>query len=926
VTDGSQGEAIRPRAGTTPSSPAPGGRLIGRDDDTERIAARLAPGTVVTAVGPGGVGKTRLVHAVAERRVLEGESVRIGLLATIARDADQDAVADALGFESADAATVVLVDRPALLVLDNCEHVLDGVRRFVSLLRAAAPDTTFVATSREPLGLADEQVVVVPPLGIPAPGGADADSSPAVQLFLDRATAAGAVLVASPRMLADVGELCRRLDGLPLAIELAAARSRAIAPSDLLNMVDQRLDLLRRTSGGADRHDSMRAAIEVSTAMLAEHERRFFDRLAVFSGPFDLALAHAVAGDPDAAPLDSLELLAGLVERSLVVGEVAGGMTRYRLLELLREHAVGELRSTGELPAVEERFVETMVAVADDLVLRALERWDPTVLAGASAQFSNLTKACELCVDRDPGPERSFRLLVPMFAAVHEGRAHEVHGLGGRVLARWPDEAAPWRPEAIAVIATAASLAGRLDEVPRLAALVVDDPDASPVALALAQRAWGLATRAHGPGIAVEHFRAARTAAEEIGFNAVARELQALEAGETDLAGRRDDAIVLLDDLLELCQVDEDLFVSVLAHLVRARVWLRAGDIDAATTDLGAAERASLAIEQLWWNGAILRTRAALASLSPAGWAAAGPHWRAAVDFAAGLGALGEVAITLRSAASVAHHLGEVQAGQILWGAAPSSTAITVLPELFPEAMADLESRTPAAPPGASPVDALARARAALGSTIGAAPAGPRRRATDLGSPAAPVATGPGDRPTPNEWVREGDVWRITFGGRTARVRHVKGLLDLATLLAAPGTERHALELMGGADTTPDAGPQLDERARREYQARIVELQRDIDEAHDHNDTARAERAEHELDALVTQLSEAFGLSGRSRTTGSSAERARSAVTYRIRSAIRKAADVHPELGRHLKNAVRTGTWCCYQPETDVTWTVVTTT
>lgn len=894
--------------------------LIGRAAEVEQLEDLLVTGAVLSAVGPGGVGKTRLVSELADRRRQAGDTVRTGLLVNLPPGAEPDAVADALGFESTDAAAVVLADRPELLLLDNCEHLLETVREFVRSVRTSAPECTVLATSREPLGIPGERVVVIPPLGLPPPGGADAESSPAVQLFLDRAEAAGAVLVPTPRLLADVGELCRRLDGLPLAIELAAARTRAIAPRDLLAVVDQRLDLLRRSRVAGDRHDSMRAAIEVSTAMLGEEEGTFFRRLAVFRGPFDLDLAHRVAGDPTALSLESLDLLSSLVDRSLVVAETSAGATRYRLLELLREHAESELQASDAIAPLEERFIDTMLVVADDLVARALERWDPTVLAGASAQFTNLSRATELALERDDGPERCFPLLVPMFAAIHEGRAQEVHTMGGRVLARWPDTAAPGRAEAVAVVATATALAGRLGDVGPLARLVVDDPHAGPVALALAQRAWGLATRPEGSALAAGHFEAARAAAEEVGFTAVARELQALEAGEADLAGRRDDAIGLLDDLLDLCRLDEDLFVSVLAHLVRSRVWLRAGDVEAAAIDLAAAERASLAIEQLWWNGAILRTRAALASLSADGWDAAAPHWRAAVDFAAGLGALGEVAITLRSAAGVAHHLGEREAAETLFGAAPSSTAITVLPELFPDAIADLEAQTPAAPPGASPVDALARARAALDSSSRApAVAAPRRRATDLG-----------DRPdrapeTPNEWVREGDVWRISFGGRTVRLRHIKGLADLATLLAHPGTERHSLELMGGADTTPDAGPQLDERARREYQDRIVELQRDIDEAHDHNDTARAERAEHELDALVTQLSEAFGLGGRSRTTGSSAERARSAVTYRVRSAIRKVADVHPDLGKHLKNAVRTGIWCCYEPETDVTWTVVTT-
>jgi hypothetical protein len=155
-------------------------------------------------------------------------------------------------------------------------------------------------------------------------------------------------------------------------------------------------------------------------------------------------------------------------------------------------------------------------------------------------------------------------------------------------------------------------------------------------------------------------------------------------------------------------------------------------------------------------------------------------------------------------------------------------------------------------------------------------------------------------------------------------VRHLKGMADLAVLLGAPETEVHCLQLMGGADVGGDVGPALDDRARRDYQARIRDLQAEIDDATTGGDTERAAHAELELDALVTQLSEAFGLGGRTRVRGSATERARAAVTYRVRAAIRRIAEAHPELGRHLDNAVRTGTWCAYRPETDVVWEVST--
>ncbi len=170
--------------------------------------------------------------------------------------------------------------------------------------------------------------------------------------------------------------------------------------------------------------------------------------------------------------------------------------------------------------------------------------------------------------------------------------------------------------------------------------------------------------------------------------------------------------------------------------------------------------------------------------------------------------------------------------------------------------------------------------------------------------------------------VWEGATWAIAYAGATCRLRDSKGVRDLVVLLARPGEDVHCLELVGGADVGSAAGPAIDQQARLAYQRRIRDLQADIDDARVANDPARAERAEEEFDILVQQLSEAFGLSGRTRGTGSAAERARSAVGWRIRAAIRHAAEAHPTLGRHLENAVHTGTWCSYRPETLVTWAI----
>jgi hypothetical protein len=170
---------------------------------------------------------------------------------------------------------------------------------------------------------------------------------------------------------------------------------------------------------------------------------------------------------------------------------------------------------------------------------------------------------------------------------------------------------------------------------------------------------------------------------------------------------------------------------------------------------------------------------------------------------------------------------------------------------------------------------------------------------------------------------REGELWTLMFQGQIARLPQAKGFDDLAKLMARPGIEVHCLELadrpveQGGGDDR-----MLDDRARREIRTRARELQRDIEEADAANDLARAARARQEMEQILEALSGAIGLGGRSRTLGGAAERARSSVTWRIRSAIKRIGAVHPRLARHLRNAVRTGTFCVYQPESPIDWTL----
>ncbi len=329
------------------------GRLVGRDADLEVVAAAMEASPVVTLVGPGGIGKTTLALASARRSEADGRRRVWGVgLAKIA-DADDvpHAVATTLGVTGGAGRTLTesvvaaLRSRPTLLVLDNCEHVVEGAAALARAVADDGGDTRVLATSREGLGILGEQLVAVPPL----------DPEAAVELFAERARA-GSQTFDLDATRAEVEDICRRLDGLPLAIELAAARSASLTPAQLLARLDDRLRLLgggRRAS--AERHRTLRATVQWSYDLLSPAQQALFERLAVFIGPFDLAAVEAVADDVDHGAMGTDQLLGDLLERSMVTVEPGPFGRRFRLLETLRLFASEQLAARGHLEAVAGR-------------------------------------------------------------------------------------------------------------------------------------------------------------------------------------------------------------------------------------------------------------------------------------------------------------------------------------------------------------------------------------------------------------------------------------------------------------------------------------------------------------------------------------------------------------------------------------------
>ena len=471
--------------GATPGGAAPGASrlpapltsFVGRSDAVEELRRALSTHRLVTVLGPGGAGKTRLAVETARACLDRVPDVWIVELATVT-DADDvlPAVLTAMGHLE-----VVVLERPGnrdlgrakqraldaaanadgLLVLDNCEHLVDAAARVTEQLLARGPRLRVLATSREALQLIGEYSYQLGPLGLPAEdaGPDEAGASPAVRLFTERAQAVDRSFRLDDVTLPAVREICRRLDGQPLAIELAAARLRTLAVGEVASRLSDRFRLLTGGSRTLPRHRTLRAVVEWSWDLLTEAERDLAERVAVFPAGVTAEGAAAVTGGDDEVEL--LDLLESLADKSLLVPVRRAG--RFRMLETLREYGVERLVERGVAEKVRSAHLDHLVDVAEGLATHMSDARQIDAIARLDVERGNLTAALRFAIDRGDRA-RAGRLVraLAFFWAIRNEHA-EMHAAAAATL-QLPGRADPATEIAVEAMALIGSFVGRREE------------------------------------------------------------------------------------------------------------------------------------------------------------------------------------------------------------------------------------------------------------------------------------------------------------------------------------------------------------------------------------------------------------------------------------------------------------------------------
>ncbi|MEU1622818.1 regulator [Streptomyces sp. NPDC005722] len=386
---------------TTPGElPCELNHFVGRRRELDDVARLLERARMVTVTGVGGVGKTRLaLRAAAGLRAGFADGVRLAGLGAVRDPGLVDlAVAHALGLTDHTTRSpravigAFLARRELLLVLDCCEGQVQAAAELADALLRTAPDLRVLATSRQPLGVAGEHIVALEPL---------ADADEAVELFADRAAAALPGFTVDAGNRAEVEELCRRLDGIPLALELAAGRVRALSVRQMTGRLDDRFRLLTRRggTGGPERHRALRTTIGWSHELCTPHERLLWARLSVFAGDFDLEAAEYVCAGGEVSSEAVVDLLADLVDKSVVLRREVAGAVRYLLLDTVREYGLGWLRGLDEERRLRTRHRDWYLGFATWGEMEWFGARQEEISAGTERELPNLRAALEFSLE-----------------------------------------------------------------------------------------------------------------------------------------------------------------------------------------------------------------------------------------------------------------------------------------------------------------------------------------------------------------------------------------------------------------------------------------------------------------------------------------------------------------------------------------------
>ena len=873
--------------------------FVGRAAEIGVVKDLVSQERLVTLIGAGGIGKTRLALEVA--RQLLG-AFRDGIwFVELAGLTDGELVPEvvisALGVTTqtrlgpTESLVRVLEARQLLCVLDNCEHLVAPTAQLVDAMLRRCSGLQILATSRDVLGVGGEVTWRVPSMSTPDEKRwhtpEDLRGCEAVQLLIQRARAARPGFDVNEGNAAAVARICQRADGIPLALELIASRTRAMS----LAAIDERLaERLHVVSGAIrvsrPRQRTLEATFDWSYDTLSEEEQRVFRVLSVFAGGYTIEAAEAVSRqEPAGAKDSSLDLLIDLVDKSLVVlQEGADDTGRYRLLEPIRQYAYERLIEADESDAAHIRHARFFLDLGEQAYEELRGARQPAWMARVDEELDNFRACFRWALAHDSAA--SVRLAV---------------ALERYWIKNSPAEGREWLQAALALYRTRDELRAR--------ALY----DAT-------FWAWycgyiGEARELGDEGLAL---------ARELGNNLHIG--QALSALATVVSAERFEG--WLTDCLATFEVAEQLIRSsddleALGRVLNnyGSTLLECGELIGARAKIEEAVALARSRNDVWQVGGFLTSLAEVDFASGAT-ASAEANWKQALDFALQLG--GGRTTAAYALAGLARLAMEEQPERSLrlLGAASSLLENAGVVEFTREF--DDTRRVVEASLRDVATDALWQegARMLL------------REAVALAHDDS-TSSGPTEATT-NAFIREGDFWSLTYEGIVARLKDSKGLRDIALLLRTPGTEVPAVDLAHGGTVgrrgraagrrdldlgmEGNVGETLDAMARADYRARLLDLEQEIDEADAHNDPERASQAREEREFLLGELRAAVGLGGRARRALDPTERARKAVTGRIRDAVLHVEAAHPRAGQHLRRSIRTGSFCVYDPPGPTPW------